>query len=72
MYVTKKGTKLVLIKEQESGKYFSGLNKNLYLEKKNRGADKLDYTNVVNKLITYIANEQQENCNMIIKTSDQN
>ncbi|ETW60629.1 hypothetical protein PFBG_03445 [Plasmodium falciparum 7G8] len=71
MYVTKKGTKLVLIKEKESGKYFSGLNKNLYLEKKKRGVDKLDYNNVVNKLINYIANEKEENCNMIIKTSDQ-
>ncbi|CRH00137.1 autophagy-related protein 23, putative [Plasmodium relictum] len=70
IYETKKGTKLVLIKEKESGKYLSGLNRNLYFDKKKKGVDKLDYINVVSKLINYITNETEDNENIIIKTSD--
>ncbi|SBS92843.1 autophagy-related protein 23, putative, partial [Plasmodium malariae] len=72
IYETKKGTKLVLIKEKESGKYFSGLSKQFYFDKKKKkGVDNSDYNKVVNKLINYITNEKEENGNIIIKTSDQ-
>ncbi|SBT02945.1 autophagy-related protein 23, putative (ATG23) [Plasmodium ovale curtisi] len=73
MYETKNGTKLVLIREMESGKYFSGLRNNTHCEKKTKqkGVDKLNYNNVVNKLINYITNEIEENGNMVIRKSEQ-
>ncbi|GAB66543.1 hypothetical protein PCYB_093280 [Plasmodium cynomolgi strain B] len=74
MYVTKKGTKIVIIKEKETGKYFSGLHKNLLQqenEKKKTGVDKLEYNSVVSKLINYMTTEEKERSkgDIILRTS---
>lgn len=70
LFTTKKGTKLILIKEKESGKYFGGLHNNLYFEKqkqKQNGVDKSYYNDAVNKLIDYMSNDKQENASMVLK-----
>ncbi|EUD67115.1 hypothetical protein C922_02265 [Plasmodium inui San Antonio 1] len=76
MYVTKKGTKIVLIKEKQTGKYFSGLHKNMLPqenEKKKTGVDNLEYNNVVSTLINYMTNEEKESSkgDIILRTSNQ-
>ncbi|SBO20236.1 autophagy-related protein 23, putative [Plasmodium knowlesi strain H] len=76
MYVTKKGTKIVLIKEKQTGMYFSGLHRNMppqENEKKKTGVDKLEYNNVVCTLINYMTNEEKEKSkgDIILKTSNQ-
>ncbi|KMZ93069.1 hypothetical protein PVMG_04219 [Plasmodium vivax Mauritania I] len=76
MYVTKKGTKLVLIREKQTGKYFSGLHRNdlpKENEKKKTGVDQLQYNNVVNTLIDYMTTEEKERCkgDIILRTSHQ-
>ncbi|SCN60463.1 autophagy-related protein 23, putative [Plasmodium chabaudi adami] len=70
MCTTKKGTKLILIKEKESGKYFGGLHNNFYFEKqkqKQNGVDKSYYNDAVNKLIDYMSNDKEENASMVLK-----
>ncbi|KJP90161.1 hypothetical protein AK88_00009 [Plasmodium fragile] len=77
MYVTKKGTQIVLIKEKQSGMYFSGLHKNMPPQenekKKKTGVDKSEYNNVVSTLIDYMTNEEKEKSHgdIILRTSNQ-